>query len=183
MFWFQHEGHHPLQALHLAPWFAWRFWRPEGVDTLHIKPGSVKLWALILFPGSPGGSILFHNLKVFLRWGTKWTIYCMCLVHYYSLIDLHLSLTSVPETVIELELEHVMFVYVYIFSRRCYPKRLTYVRLTLYTHFTFTLMAHCTSGAIRGSVSCSRTLQQGIELATFWLLNDFSTYCTTVALL
>src|SRR4029434_1918920 len=31
----------------------------------------------------------------------------------------------------------------------------------------FTLMAHCTSGAIRGSVSCSRTLQQGIELATF----------------
>src|SRR4029434_788189 len=34
-------------------------------------------------------------------------------------------------------------------------------------HFTFTLMAHCTSGAIRGSVSCSRTLRQGIELATF----------------
>ena len=29
--------------------------------------------------------------------------------------------------------------------------------------FTFTLMAHCTSGAIRGSVSCSRTLRQGIE--------------------
>src|SRR4029434_5690510 len=28
--------------------------------------------------------------------------------------------------------------------------RLTYVRLTKYTHFTFTLMAHCTSGAIRG---------------------------------
>src|SRR4029434_6950250 len=41
--------------------------------------------------------------------------------------------------------------------------------------FTFTLMAHCTSGAIRGSVSCSRTLRQGIELATF----DFSTSCTT----
>ena len=36
-------------------------------------------------------------------------------------------------------------------------------------------MAHCTSGAIRGSVSCSRTLRQGIELATFWLLNDCST--------
>ena len=35
----------------------------------------------------------------------------------------------------------------------------------LYTHFTFTLMAH--SGAIRRSVSCSRTLRQGIELATF----------------
>src|SRR4029434_3427411 len=50
------------------------------------------------------------------------------------------------------------------FSRRFYPKRLTYVRLTMYTHFTFTLMAHCTSGAIRGSVSCSRTLRQGIEL-------------------
>ena len=33
-------------------------------------------------------------------------------------------------------------------------------------------MAHCTSGAIRGSVSCSRTLRQGIELSTFWLLND-----------
>src|SRR4029434_1161379 len=47
--------------------------------------------------------------------------------------------------------------------------------------FTFTLMAHCTSGAIRGSVSCSRTLQQGIELATFCLLNDFSTSCTTAA--
>ena len=45
----------------------------------------------------------------------------------------------------------------------------------MYTHFTFTLMAHCTSGAIRGSVSCSRRLRQGIELATFWLLNDFST--------
>src|SRR4029434_1544621 len=30
----------------------------------------------------------------------------------------------------------------------------------------FTLMAHCTSGAIRGSVSCSRALRQGIELAT-----------------
>src|SRR4029434_5600097 len=28
----------------------------------------------------------------------------------------------------------------------------------MYSHFTFTLMAHCTSGAIRGSVSCSRTL-------------------------
>src|SRR4029434_6272469 len=60
-------------------------------------------------------------------------------------------------------------------------KRLTYVRLTMYTHFTFTLMAHCTSGAIRGSVSCSRTLRQGIKLATFCLLNGFSTYCTTVA--
>src|SRR4029434_6725527 len=47
--------------------------------------------------------------------------------------------------------------------------------------FTFTLMAHCTSGAIRGSMSCSRTLRQGIELATSCLLNDFSTYCTTVA--
>src|SRR4029434_9094333 len=46
---------------------------------------------------------------------------------------------------------------------------------------TFTLMAHCTSGAIRRSVSCSRTLRQGIELATFCLLNDFSTSCTTVA--
>src|SRR4029434_8670915 len=52
--------------------------------------------------------------------------------------------------------------YILSFSRRFYPKR-----LTVYTHFTFTLMAHCTSGAIRGSVSCSRTLRQGIELATF----------------
>ena len=51
----------------------------------------------------------------------------------------------------------------------------------MYTHFTSTLMAHCTSGAIRGSVSCSRTLRQGVELATFWLLTDFSTPCTTVA--
>ena len=34
----------------------------------------------------------------------------------------------------------------------------------MYTHFTFTLMAHCTSGAIRGSVSCSRTLRQEINL-------------------
>src|SRR4029434_8887348 len=47
--------------------------------------------------------------------------------------------------------------------RRFYPKRLTYVRLTMYTHFTFTLMAHCTSGTIKGSVPCSRTLRQGIE--------------------
>ena len=45
----------------------------------------------------------------------------------------------------------------------------------MYTHFTFTLLAHCTSGAIRGSVSCSRTLRQGIELANCWLLNYFST--------
>src|SRR4029434_7037956 len=58
-------------------------------------------------------------------------------------------------------------IYITSFSRRFYPKRLTYVRLTMYTHFTFTLMAQCTSGAIRGSVSCSRTLRQGIELATF----------------
>src|SRR4029434_6430253 len=48
-------------------------------------------------------------------------------------------------------------------------------------HFPFTLMAHCTSGAIRGSVSCSRTLRQGIELATFRLLTDFFTSCTTAA--
>src|SRR4029434_4065450 len=37
----------------------------------------------------------------------------------------------------------------------------------------YTLMAHCTSGVIGGSVPCSRTLRQGIELATFCLLNDF----------
>src|SRR4029434_7523834 len=71
--------------------------------------------------------------------------------------------------------------YGFTFSRRCYPKRLTYVRLTTYTHFSFTLMAHCTSGTIRGSVSCSRTLRQGIDLATFCLLNDLFTSCTTVA--
>src|SRR4029434_2741003 len=65
--------------------------------------------------------------------------------------------------------------YIYRFSRRFYPKRLT----RMYTHFT--LMAHCTSGAIRGDVSCSRMLRQGIELTTFCLLNDFSTSCTTVA--
>src|SRR4029434_4559246 len=65
--------------------------------------------------------------------------------------------------------------FTFTFSRRFYPKRLT----RMYTHCTFTPMAHCTSGAIRGSVSCSRTLRQGIELATFRLLNDFSTSCTT----
>ena len=43
------------------------------------------------------------------------------------------------------------------------------------------LHTHCTSGAIRGSVSCSRTLRQGIELATLWLLTDLSTSCTIVA--
>src|SRR4029434_961438 len=69
----------------------------------------------------------------------------------------------------------VGYIYIYTFSRRFYPKRLTYVRLTMYTHFIFTLMAHCTSGAIRGSVSCSMTLRQGIKLANFGLLNDFST--------
>src|SRR4029434_6404529 len=37
-------------------------------------------------------------------------------------------------------------------------------------HFTFTLMAHCTSGAIRGAVPCSRTLRQGIKLATFCVI-------------
>ena len=40
----------------------------------------------------------------------------------------------------------------------------------MYTHFT--LMAHCTSGAIRGSVSCSRSLRQGIELTTLITVND-----------
>src|SRR4029434_1161496 len=35
--------------------------------------------------------------------------------------------------------------------------------------FTFTLMAHCTSGAIRGSVSCSKTLRQGIECWGAWV--------------
>src|SRR4029434_3567441 len=59
-------------------------------------------------------------------------------------------------------------IYIESCSRRFYPKRLTYVRLTMYTHFTFTLMAHCTSGAIRGSTG-NRTS------------NDFSTSCTTVA--
>src|SRR4029434_8847943 len=73
---------------------------------------------------------------------------------------------------------HISKHFTFTFSRRFYPKRLT----RMYTHFLhFTLMAHCTSGAIRGSVSCSRTLRQGIELATFCLLNDFFTYCTTVA--
>src|SRR4029434_9670368 len=71
--------------------------------------------------------------------------------------------------------------FTFTFRRSFYPKRLTYVRRTMYTHFTFSLMAHCTSGAIRGSVSCSRTLRQGIELATFCLLNDLFTSCTTVA--
>src|SRR4029434_858484 len=66
---------------------------------------------------------------------------------------------------------------IFTFSRRFYPKRLT----SLYTHFTFTLMAHCTSGAIRGSVSCSRTLSQGIELAPLLIATDFSTSYTTVA--
>src|SRR4029434_2801730 len=75
----------------------------------------------------------------------------------------------------------VGYIYIYTFSRRFYPKRLTYVRLTMYTHFTFTLMAHCTSEAIRGSESRSRMLRQGIELAPFCLLNDFFTSCTTVA--
>src|SRR4029434_4851129 len=42
-----------------------------------------------------------------------------------------------------------IYIYIWSFSRRFYPKQLTYVRLTMYTHFTFTLMAHCTSGAIR----------------------------------
>src|SRR4029434_10098768 len=40
--------------------------------------------------------------------------------------------------------------FTFTFSRRFYPKQLTYVRLTMYTHFTITLMAHCTSGSIRG---------------------------------
>src|SRR4029434_5601681 len=50
----------------------------------------------------------------------------------------------------------------------------------VYTFLHFTLMARCTSGAFWGSVSCLRTLRQGIELATFCLLNDFFTSCTTV---
>src|SRR4029434_110930 len=62
------------------------------------------------------------------------------------------------------------------FSRRFYPKR-----LTMYTHFKFTLMAHCTSGAIRGSVSNSRTLRQGIELATLLITKRLLYHRTTVA--
>src|SRR4029434_9776263 len=51
------------------------------------------------------------------------------------------------------------------FSRLFYPKRLTYVRLTMYTHFTFTLIAHCTSGAIRGSVLLKDTSTLSLSLA------------------
>src|SRR4029434_3550418 len=52
----------------------------------------------------------------------------------------------------------------------------------LYIHFTSTLMAHCTSGAIRGfSVLLKDASTVGIELATFCLLSDFFTSCTTVA--
>src|SRR4029434_5972049 len=58
---------------------------------------------------------------------------------------------------------YILHYITFTFSRRFYPKRLT----RMYTQFTFTLMAHCTSGAIRGSVSCLRMLRQGIELATF----------------
>ena len=43
-------------------------------------------------------------------------------------------------------LEDGITTFTFTFSRRFYPKR-----LTMYTHFTFKLMAHCTSGAIRGS--------------------------------
>src|SRR4029434_1744460 len=78
--------------------------------------------------------------------------------------------------------------FTFTFSRRFDPKRLTYVRPTMYTHFTFTLMAHCTSGAIRGSVSCSRTLRQGMELENLlitkrllYLLYHCRPHCTTVA--
>src|SRR4029434_6709215 len=46
-----------------------------------------------------------------------------------------------------------LYPFTFTFSRHFYPKR-----LTMYTHFTFTLMAHSTSGAVRGSVSCSRTM-------------------------
>src|SRR4029434_6396879 len=63
-------------------------------------------------------------------------------------------------------------------------KRLTYVRLTMYTHFTFTLMAHCTSGAIRGSVSVLKDASTGnrtSNLHLLKLLKDFSTSCTTAA--
>src|SRR4029434_4868869 len=46
---------------------------------------------------------------------------------------------------------------------------------------SFTLMARCTSGAIRGSVSCSRTLRQGIEQSTLLITKRLLYHCTTVA--
>ena len=54
----------------------------------------------------------------------------------------------------DLRLKRCIYINIYIqsFSRRFYPKRLTYVLRTMYTHFTFTLMAHCTSGAIGATV-------------------------------
>src|SRR4029434_6583369 len=101
--------------------------------------------------------------------------------HTHTYCALKSSLQPSVETTLHHSSTLHLHFYILSFSRRFYPKRLTYVRLTMYTHFTFTLMAHCTSGVIRGSVSCSRTLRQGIELATFCLLNDFFTSCTTVA--
>src|SRR4029434_9214950 len=65
------------------------------------------------------------------------------LLYYFNTVP-----TFIPKSFFKELDKHITF---YItFSRRFYPKRLTYVRLTMYTHFTFTLMAHCTSGAIRG---------------------------------
>ena len=46
----------------------------------------------------------------------------------------------------------------------------------MYTHFLHLHWWHTAhQEQLGGSVSCSRTLRQGIELATFWFLNDFST--------
>src|SRR4029434_2624739 len=126
-------------------------------------------------------SMSLYCIDVFLKVVSALITYLLCRACFLTPYLLTVR-TSERVCVYVQEVQEVYyFIYILSFSRRFYPKRLTCVRLTMYTHFTFTLMAHCTSGAIRGSVSCSRTLRQGIKLAPFCLLNDFSTYCTTVA--
>ena len=52
------------------------------------------------------------------------------------------SMTNHLKETLGRNIHRYIFFYFFLFSRRFYPKRLTYVRLTMYTHFTFFLHLH-----------------------------------------
>src|SRR4029434_715868 len=51
----------------------------------------------------------------------------------------------------------------------------------MYTHFTFTLMAHCTSGAIRGFSVLLKDASTGNRTSNLQITKRLLYHCTTVA--
>ena len=80
-----------------------------------------------------------------------------------------------PEQFLSLLFKHTGLIILYL---HFYPKRLTYVWLVHILHLHWWHTAHQEQLGVQ---SLAQGRWQGIELTTFWLLNDFSTFCTTVA--